>query len=129
MTTNIQTVHEQVKKNMLYELTEKAPTSERHRRELFEFVQKEPLHIDQDLINRMINIGQTEIGIAKIPTFHFNFHNPRPVWQGLKPNQVKVFVKLWIRFMAIKTFATFLPRVLIPGENLKNLVIVRKDSF
>lgn len=127
MTTNIQTVHEQVKKNMLYELTEKASTSERHRRELYEFVQKETLHIDQDLMNRLINIGQTELGIAKIPTLTFNFHNPKPTWQGIRPNQMKVFVKLWIRFIVIKFLAVFLPRILVPSEVIKNVVVVRKD--
>jgi hypothetical protein len=104
----------QVRKNMLYELLRKADSSERYRHELYEFIAKEPITIDNEVVDWLLNWGMLSIGVGKVlrPSLDTSrIHRPR--LSGWSFGRLKAYLKEWLIFLASKVVCNALRKVLV----------------
>ena len=108
---NPKIVMTQVKKNLVYELTDKSETSPRHKSELIQLLMKEDLNLDEDTINRLLN-HEPKMGLFKKERQIIKLSYPKPELEKYSGHDIKIFSKRLIKYSFLKFFEKFLAKTL-----------------
>lgn len=107
-----ETVLSQVRHNMACNLSLKGKFDEESRRQLLDLLSREDMDISDDILRKALDVSEGRIGFVKTTKPVFDYHNPKPALLGYSLHEIRLYAKLWVRYLACKFLLKFLPRVL-----------------
>lgn len=107
-----ETILNQVRHNVVCNLALSAETNSTDKRLLLDLLSHEDMAISDDVFRKALNVSGGSVGFVKVTRPVIDHFNPRPHLTGYRPNDLKVYIKVWLRFISVGFLLKFLPRIL-----------------
>lgn len=121
----------QIRKNMLFELIQRAATSARHRQEFYEFIAKEPVAIDKETVDFLIRDANLSVGVGQV--FRPEIRSDllvKPQFRSKSLSGLLSLVRQCLVYYGAKLFVKILAKVLVfHNETQAFLICSSQASF